>query len=470
MFGNSSPFYSPRPFSQEVAPQSWRLSQQDDLRGAPLQRNGMFRPSGKSIYMQRKEYSETLNRQPYDFQYRVEHLFTCELDGQEMRTVDDCVAKLKSLDAKSRLWPQEMIMEVQRGYLLLSDIETKVELESLSLSCVVQTKAVLDSCAYDSLLIVALKERNKRFTRVFMFQCEETGAELVKADLDKVVQKEGGDTEPHREQFDIRGNLENIIGEHAPGRFQQAGPHATLQEWAPPPPDFPPPQWEDRQPETVHHPDLHQFESSPEDEQAYIEINTEILNHVINDLEIFLDKVSAAVNASLLQDGKSKRKSKKKKSKKNASAASLPPQEEYISYLQKIRYGFNLLSQLDGVLTSPSAPDFVHIFFSTLGTIVPQYPGDLPPTVLSPLLTEAALQLLSQVVSPEEDCLWKSLGDSWNVPRSRYPGNVPPYTPDFYDGWQPPALPARQIRPMSRTPPHPPPAAAAAASASPQDR
>nr|XP_020471161.1 epidermal growth factor receptor kinase substrate 8-like protein 3 [Monopterus albus] len=497
MFGNSSPFYSPRPFSQEVAPQSWRLSQQDDLRGAPLQRNGMFRPSGKSIYMQRKEYSETLNRQPYDFQYRVEHLFTCELDGQEMRTVDDCVAKLKSLDAKSRLWPQEMIMEVQRGYLLLSDIETKVELESLSLSCVVQTKAVLDSCAYDSLLIVALKERNKRFTRVFMFQCEETGAELVKADLDKVVQKEGGDTEPHREQFDIRGNLENIIGEHAPGRFQQAGPHATLQEWAPPPPDFPPPQWEDRQPglnvhllpnmcqmcqhyfvaqslqflprhtflysqlqtmlplwvytpqkETVHHPDLHQFESSPEDEQAYIEINTEILNHVINDLEIFLDKVSAAVNASLLQDGKSKRKSKKKKSKKNASAASLPPQEEYISYLQKIRYGFNLLSQLDGVLTSPSAPDFVHIFFSTLGTIVPQYPGDLPPTVLSPLLTEAALQLLSQVVSPEEDCLWKSLGDSWNVPRSRYPGNVPPYTPDFYDGWQPPALPARQIRPI----------------------
>lgn len=40
--------------------------------------------------------------------------------------MDDCVVKLKRLDAKGRLWPQDMIMEVQGGYLLLSDIETKV--------------------------------------------------------------------------------------------------------------------------------------------------------------------------------------------------------------------------------------------------------------------------------------------------------------------------------------------------------
>lgn len=38
------------------------------------------------------------------------------------------MAKLKRLDGKGRLWPQQMIMEVQRGYLVLSDIETKVRL------------------------------------------------------------------------------------------------------------------------------------------------------------------------------------------------------------------------------------------------------------------------------------------------------------------------------------------------------
>lgn len=43
-----------------------------------------------------------------------------------MKTLDDCLAKLKRLDAKGRLWPQDLMLEVQGGYLLLSDIETKV--------------------------------------------------------------------------------------------------------------------------------------------------------------------------------------------------------------------------------------------------------------------------------------------------------------------------------------------------------
>ncbi|XP_028438400.1 epidermal growth factor receptor kinase substrate 8-like protein 3b [Perca flavescens] len=419
----------------------------------------MSRPSGKSIYMQRKEYSEALNKHPDNIHVRVEHLFTCELDGRELKTIEDCLAKLKRLDAKSSLWPQEMIMEVQGGYLLLSDIETKAELESLPLSCILQTNAVLDSCAYNSLLTVTVQQRNKRIPQVFMFQCEETGAEVVKSDLDKAAQKGGDVVEPRRDQSDIRSNLENIIGQHVPGSFRQAGPRPVQQERTPPPPDHPPPQWRSREPEnmpsppffppqeaTMHHPDLHKLQSSPEvAEQMNTKRNTDILNHVINDLEIFMAKVSAAANASSLpQKDKSKKKHAfgKKKSKKNAPAAavSLPPWEEYVSCLQKIKYGFNLLGQLDGTLTSPTAADFVHIFFTSLDMILPQYPADLPPTVLSPLLTEAALRLLSRVVNPEEDELWKSLGDYWNFPRSRWPDDdVPLYIPEFYDGWQPPA-------------------------------
>lgn len=40
--------------------------------------------------------------------------------------MDDCVSMLKKLDARGRLWAQEMIMEIQGAYLLLCDIETKV--------------------------------------------------------------------------------------------------------------------------------------------------------------------------------------------------------------------------------------------------------------------------------------------------------------------------------------------------------
>ncbi|XP_056278434.1 epidermal growth factor receptor kinase substrate 8-like protein 3b [Pseudoliparis swirei] len=456
MFGNTGPFsYSPRGFSPEDLPQRSAFKQ-DDFKVAPLQRN-ISRPSGKSIYMQRKEYSEALNKHPDNFHVRVEHLFTCELDGQEVKTVDDCLAKLKRLDAKGRLWPQQMIMEVQRGYLLLSDIETKSALDSMPLSCILQTKAVLDSCAYNSVLTVTVQERNKRIPQVFMFQCEETGAVLVKSDLDKVVRKGGDAAEPRRDQSDIRTDLENIIGQHGPGNFRQPGPRPVQQARTPPPPDHPAPQWRSRQTEnmppphvdarqeaTMYQADLHELHISSEVAvQTDTERNTDILNHVINDLEIFIDKVCAAANASALpQEAKKKNNAfkMKKKTKNNAPTFSLPLWDEYVSYLQKVKYGFNLLGQLEGTLSSPTAPDYVHIFFTSLDAILPRYPADLPPTVLSPLLTEAALQLLSQVVDPEEDLLWRSLGDSWNLPRSRWPDDdVPFYIPQFYDGWQPPA-------------------------------
>lgn len=47
-------FFSFRGFSQDNFPQARRPFQQDDFRGSPVQRNGMFRPSGKSIYSMSK--------------------------------------------------------------------------------------------------------------------------------------------------------------------------------------------------------------------------------------------------------------------------------------------------------------------------------------------------------------------------------------------------------------------------------
>lgn len=55
------------------------------------------------------------------------------------------------------------------------------------------------------------------------------------------------------------------------------------------------------------------------------------------------------------------------------------------------------------------------------GVLHPQvtslYPAEIPPKVVSPLLTVAALRLLADVLNAEEDRLWRSLGDSWNLPR-----------------------------------------------------
>ncbi|MED6271701.1 hypothetical protein CHARACLAT_023024, partial [Characodon lateralis] len=231
--------YSPRGFSPDDFPQR-QAFQQDEPKESLLHRNSMSRPSGRFIYMQRKEYTESLNRNPESFQVRAEHLFTCELDGHDVKTEDDCVAKLKRLDGKGRLWPQEMILEIKGAYLLLCDIETKAELDSMPLMSIMETRAVLDSCAYDSLLTVTVQDPSKRVPQVFMFQCEETGAENIKADLDKALQRGGDDMNPRRVTPDI--SRQNS------GSFRQNGLRPMQQERNLPPPDYMAPQWNNQQP------------------------------------------------------------------------------------------------------------------------------------------------------------------------------------------------------------------------------
>ncbi|KAJ8258001.1 hypothetical protein GJAV_G00192030 [Gymnothorax javanicus] len=451
MYGNS------RPFSYDSSDYGGPLQSYGLHRDSPsLPQSSMSRPSGKSIYMQRKEYLESMNRQPDNFQYRVEHLFTCEMDMREIRTLDDCIARLKMLDSKGRVWGQEMILEMRGGNLQLTDIETKGELESLTLGSISQIKAVLDSCVYNSLLTITVNEWRGPGSKVYMFQCEEVGAEDIRDNLEKVAQQRKEDpSDPYRrDQNNIRDNLENIIAQQVPGGFRKPrpppdvladsiGPHPNFppSQWnnldnnqraSPPPVYFPredpqypavmPPPWRDEPP---RQPD------PPRPQYTNTQRNVEILNHVLADVENFMAKVSAALP---------KENSKKKKKKKNKNNDNMPPPGEFFDCLQKIKYGFNLLAKLNGILNNPSAPDFVHILFSTLEFLVPHCPRDLPPSVVVPLFLEQTLQLLSKEVTPEEDKLWISLGDAWNMPRSKWPDGdlLPVYTPTFSDGWQPP--------------------------------
>ena len=55
----------------------------------------------------------------------------------------------------------------------------QVALESLPLGCILETKAVLDSCAYNSLLTITVQERNRGPPQVYMFQCEEVGVSQI---------------------------------------------------------------------------------------------------------------------------------------------------------------------------------------------------------------------------------------------------------------------------------------------------
>lgn len=64
--------------------------------------------------------------------FSPQHLFTCELDGQQVSDVDDCLERLKYLDATGRVWGQDMFLEVRDRALRLLDIESQVNLSGSS--------------------------------------------------------------------------------------------------------------------------------------------------------------------------------------------------------------------------------------------------------------------------------------------------------------------------------------------------
>uniref|UniRef100_A0A665UKF2 EPS8-like 3a n=1 Tax=Echeneis naucrates TaxID=173247 RepID=A0A665UKF2_ECHNA len=149
----------------------------------------MSRPSGKSIYLQRREYAKSVNKKMSKPQYRVEHLFTCDLDGNDLRSLEDCVDRLKLLDGMGDVWGQNMLLEVRGLNLLLLDTETKEELEKMALSDILEIKSVLGAGAFKSLLILSVKlGRKKSTTTVFMFQCEDVGDILnhILSDIEKL--------------------------------------------------------------------------------------------------------------------------------------------------------------------------------------------------------------------------------------------------------------------------------------------
>uniref|UniRef100_A0A3B4ZRV6 EPS8-like 3a n=1 Tax=Stegastes partitus TaxID=144197 RepID=A0A3B4ZRV6_9TELE len=328
--------------------------------------------------VQRMEYATSINKMMDKFQYRVEHLFTCDLDGREMRNIRDCVERLKLLDEMGRVWGQNMLLELRDANLLLTDIESKEELDSLAVSDIQELEAVLDAGGFNSLLTVSVQQRRKHTTKVYLFQCD-----------------------------DIRVRTRGDDG-------------------------------------CYHEPNMTSF---------FPLILQDILNHILGDIEIFMGQVAAA---------EAKNAKKKKKKKKGKVIEGMPPREEFATCLHQVKCGLNLLGELKGQISSPSAGDFVHSFFSTIGFVVSHCPEDLPPSIVAPLLTPYCIRLMSEEASTEEDTLWQSLGDAWNIPRfwPEDDEDIPTYTLEFSDGWQPPEVsaepePSEPVRRPANSPPAP---------------
>ncbi|NXD53915.1 EPS8 kinase, partial [Corvus moneduloides] len=379
-------------------------------------------------------------------QYHVEHLTTFVLDRKEaMITVDDGIRKLKLLDAKGKVWTQDMILQVDDKAVSLVDLESKNELENFPLSTIQHCQAVMNACNYNSILALICKEPTQNKPDLHLFQCDEIKATFIHEDIESAISdSKSGKQKKRLETLRMISKADSAIpppprapAPVPPGTITQVDVRSRVAAWS---------AWASEQGDYEKHRQYHEQEETAEMIAARIDRDVQILNHILDDIEYFVTKLQKAAEAFAEL---SKRKKTKKSKKKGPGEGVLtlrakpPPPDEFVDCFQKFKHGFNLLAKLKFHIQNPSAADLVHFLFTPLHMVVQTTGGpELAGTVLSPLLTKDTIDFLRYTVTSEEGQLWMSLGDSWTKARAEWPKDhfIPPYVPRFRNGWEPPLL------------------------------
>ncbi|XP_056413881.1 epidermal growth factor receptor kinase substrate 8-like protein 3 isoform X2 [Hyla sarda] len=339
---------------------------------------------------------------------------TCELDDR-LQNAQDCLKHLHTLDAEGKVWGQEMILQVQNKELILTDLESQDSLESIPFQNIKSCYSVLGSHPYNSLLEITVQSQED--TSILLFQSDEHPANILQRNLEKILSQW---KEDQQKKESLKNKLQSTLIQN----------QFTEESYYPQSMDSSKSGYSRRQ--TPQNSPVYQrrHDSDPitfqpptiPSHKADTGRDIEVLNHVLADIEIFVQKLNPE---------------KKKKKEKLAI-----PESEFFECFQKIKYCFNFMAKVQDQMYQPTAPELVHILMDILPTIVSKCPGkNTSSSVLSPFLTQRAILLLSSCVTDKERKLWESLGDSWLRTREDWPNgkNVPPYVPIFSDGWVPPA-------------------------------
>ncbi|NXP27493.1 EPS8 kinase, partial [Scytalopus superciliaris] len=414
---------------------------------AQAEREQNSRTSAKALYEQRKNYArDSVSSISETSQYHVEHLTTFILDRKEaMITVDDGIRKLKLLDAKGKVWTQDMILQVDDKAVSLVDLESKNELENFPLSTIQHCQAVMNACNYNSILALVCKEPTQNKPDLHLFQCDEIKASFIHEDIESAISdSKSGKQKKRLETLRMISKADSAIpppprapAPVPPGTITQVDVRSRVAAWS---------AWAAEQGDFEKQRPYHEHEETAEMMAARIDRDVQILNHILDDIEYFVTKLQKAAEAFAEL---SKRKKTKKSKKKGPGEGVLtlrakpPPPDEFVDCFQKFKHGFNLLAKLKFHIQNPSAADLVHFLFTPLHMVVQTTGGpELAGTVLSPLLTKDTIDFLRYTVTSEEGQLWMSLGDTWTKARADWPKDhfIPPYVPRFRNGWEPPLL------------------------------
>ncbi|XP_053199956.1 epidermal growth factor receptor kinase substrate 8a isoform X3 [Scomber japonicus] len=425
------------------------FSSYDDQNGldSPEAPQHKAKSGAKALYEQRKHYTKnSINSLTDTSQYHVEHLTTFVLDRKDgMITVDDGIRRLRLLDAKGKVWTQEMLLQVEEKTVSLIDHEMKNELENFPVGTIQHCQAVMNACSYDSILALVCKDSGQTKADLHLFQCDDIKANLIQADIDSaIIDAKGGKVKKRPETLKMILKSDGAIppppaapAPEPPATANQVEVKSRAAAWS---------AWTNEQQDYEKQRRLLDEDGALEMTAGRVDRDVQILNHILDDIEFFVTKLQKAAEAF---NELSKRKKTKKGKKKGPGEGVLtlrskpPGEDEFVDCLQKFKHAFNQLGKLKDHIQNPSAVELVHFLFNPLRMVIQTGGVDLARSVVVPLLTREAIDFLHMTGSAEERHLWVTLGEGWTKCRLEWPKDhyFPPCVLRFRDGWEPPALP-----------------------------
>ncbi|XP_074119037.1 epidermal growth factor receptor kinase substrate 8-like protein 3 isoform X2 [Sminthopsis crassicaudata] len=380
--------------------------------------NSMARPSNKTIYQQRKEYSQAMASEPIILKQRVEHLLTCKLGSGTLREPKDVITKLQMMDAQGQVWGQDVVLQVKDHWLQILDIETREEMDSYPLENIQSLDAILNSCSFNSVLLIMLQELDQSLTNILLFQCWEVGAEILRNNIQKAIDE---------------------LKERREPRYRFGSPQPQKHQWeADPQETYPRNSIEHRLPasyqsDTQKPQRFDQF--SPQKAEFELPLD---LEKDMEELNSTLDKIEQFV---MMTKGTQKNNTKKNILGKKKTQKGPLSELKYKECFQMIKHSLNLLGKMELYIDQPSAPVFVHNLFKALTMVITNCPNPhWAASVDVPRLTPKAIALLESCLLPNEMDFWKSLGEFWTtstVYGADQESTNPTHTPKFYRQTEP---------------------------------
>ncbi|XP_057178076.1 epidermal growth factor receptor kinase substrate 8-like protein 1 isoform X1 [Triplophysa rosa] len=350
--------------------------------------------------------------------YLLTHLVKFCLGDEGVDTVEEALSRVQDLLGHYQLSSAEVILEIRADRVSLRDRNNQ-DLETFALSSLLRCDCIYSaSLRHPSLLLLVCQSSTQKRPSVYLFSC--TTAECIRDDIEQVVS-----------HHTIRENrfvesIMDISGVPSPPYSQAPNP----------PSNHPPPPYPGIRANGM-------VNGQPDKSFLKAQVEVDLLNHCFDDMEAFMGKLQQSAEAQMIlnqRSKKNKRSQKKSADEDLLTAKAKPPSEkEFINTFQKFKYSFSLLARLKSAISNPTSDELVHHVFKPLDMIVKATGGPgLAASVSSPAMTQAAVTLIQNNLTTQEQELWTLLGPNWTQHRSAFRSPVAPYTPTFLDGWRPP--------------------------------